>query len=65
MIALASTSTSASSTLLPYDFERFQPGYLVIGRFAKGPRSYPRRSSNSKAAKVATFGEYDVYQVIR
>ncbi|MFN7985358.1 MAG: glycosyltransferase family 39 protein [Vicinamibacterales bacterium] len=50
---------------LPYDFERFQPGYLVIGRFAKWTALYPPTFLEQQSRKVATFGEYDVYQVIR
>jgi len=48
---------------LTYDFMQFQPQYLIIGRFAKWTALYPKGFLAHGCRKVATFGEYDVYEV--
>ena len=48
---------------LPYDFQQFKPAYLIVGRFAKWTALYPPDFLEHESRKVATFGEYDVYQV--
>ena len=48
---------------LPYDFLQYQPQYVIIGRFAKWTSLYPENFLAQRTAKVATFGEYDVYEV--
>lgn len=50
---------------VPYDFQQFEPAYLVIGRFAKWTALYPVDFLQQRSRKVATFGEYDVYEVTR
>lgn len=50
---------------LPYDFVQFEPQYLVVGRFAKWTALYPVDFLEHRSRKVATFGEYDVYEVIQ
>jgi hypothetical protein len=49
----------------PYDFQQYQPAYLLVGPFAKwtGPYDAFLTDAQRRGARVASFGEYDLYDL--
>jgi hypothetical protein len=48
---------------IDYDFQRFDPDYLIVGRFAKWTGLYPTDFLEHKCTLVGSIGEYDLYRV--
>jgi hypothetical protein len=56
---------SASKGTLAYDpFDQIRPEYLVVGPFGKYTAMYQGLLERSQLRPIASYGEYDIYQLV-